>query len=279
MTVSSPPDNQQKAWHRDNEVEQVILDKPHYIKLQSIINGIIANPEKVSARFSKASGSYDTHAIAQYSAVIKLNNLLREKSPSTGGNTLEIGCGTGLFTHEYARVLRPSESTFVDITKTGPFGIAPEEIYVVQDAEQWILSQQREWDYILSSSAIQWFADIPRFLGECHKHLKPGGILAISTFLPGNLEELDALRPSPFIYPKAEMLRKNMEAYFEEVQVVEDCIRLEFKSVREVLLHLKKTGVGGSAPATGLTMKDMSHLRTLTFRPVYILGRKPRDKQ
>lgn len=269
-----PPANMRRAWQRDPEVKVVELDSPHYVSLDRIIRSVISDPAKVSARFNKASVSYDTHAIAQYSAAIKLAGMLADRKPPVGGRILEIGCGTGLFTHEYAPLLRPDEATFVDIATTGPFGIAPTEEYVVMDAELWLASQQRQWDVILSASAIQWFADIPRFLHECHEHLTDGGLIAISTFVPGNMEELDSLRPSPLIYPKAERLREWLERDFDDVDVVEDEIRVEFRSVRDMLMHLKHTGVGGSAPGTGLSISDMSHLRSLTYRPVYLLARK-----
>ena len=49
---------------------------------------------------------------------------------------------------------------------------------------------------------------------------------------------------------------------------------MEFKSVREMLMHLKHTGVGGSAPSSGHSLKDMAELHTLTYRPVWLIGRK-----
>ncbi len=269
-----PPENQKKAWKRDPDVETILLDEAHRVDIGRIVRSVISDPSKVSRQFTKASGSYDTHAIAQYSAAMKLAGLLEAGQPRRHGRILEIGCGTGLFTREYAPLLEPSQATFVDITETGPFRIAPKEEYVIEDAERWICRQTEQWDVILSASAIQWFADIPRFLAECNRRLAPGGILAISTFVPGNMEELDELRPSPLIYPKATQLREWMSRHFTEVQVVEDSIRVEFKSAREVLMHLKHTGVAGSAPSGSLQMSDMSHLRSLTYRPVYVFGRK-----
>lgn len=269
-----PPENQKKAWQRDPDVEIIFLDEAHWVDIGRIVRSVISDPSKVSRQFTKASGSYDTHAIAQYSAAMKLAAMLEEANPRRHGSILEIGCGTGLFTREYAQLLEPAEATFVDITETGPFRIAPKEEYVVEDAERWICRQTSHWDVILSASAIQWFADIPRFLAECHRRLAPGGVIAISTFVPGNMEELDELRPSPLIYPKATQLREWMGRHFTDVQVVEDSIRVEFKSAREVLMHLKHTGVAGSAPSGSLQMSDMSHLRSLTYRPVYVVGRK-----
>lgn len=272
------PENQKRAWSRDPDVETVELEEAHYVSLERIVRSVISDPSRVSVQFSKASHSYDTHAIAQYSAAMKLTALLGARNPKRHGRVLEIGCGTGLFTREYAPVLEPSDATFVDITSTGPFGIAQKEEYIIEDAERWIERQSTQWDVILSASAIQWFADIPRFLQMCHDRLSEGGILAVSTFVPGNMEELDALRPSPLLYPRADQLKEWIDRDFRQTEVTEDSIRVEFKSAREVLMHLKHTGVAGSAPSSSLKMSDMSHLRSLTYRPVYVIGRKITNK-
>lgn len=269
-----PPENTLRYWKTRPDVEIVELDAAHYVPLHKVVGMAISNPEKVSQKFCKASVSYDTHAIAQYTAAIKLTSRLMDNNPVKDGKVLEIGCGTGLFTREYSPKLSPASITFVDITTTGPFGVAPDERYVVEDAERWIEKSDEKWDVIVSASAIQWFADIPRFLHLCHGRLNPGGVLAISTFTPGNLEELDTLRPSPLLYPKAENLRRWLERDFSNVAVEEDEIKVEFRSVREMLMHLKHTGVGGSAPGSGLKISDMAHLRTLTYRPVYITATK-----
>ncbi|MDE6006809.1 MAG: DUF452 family protein [Muribaculaceae bacterium] len=269
-----PPANQKNAWEMEPDTEIVELEGHHYPDFNAIIRMTIADTETVAHRFHKAADTYDTHAIAQYSSAIKLAGLLGERRFPSFPKILEIGCGTGLFTREYSRIVHPSKATFVDITSTGPFKIADDEEYFIEDAEKWIERNHQQWDMILSASAIQWFADIPRFLHLCSERLRADGILAISTFLPGNMSELDAYRPAPLIYPRAEELRKWLERDYDEIQVIEDEIRVEFKSVREMLMHLKHTGVGGSAQGPGISVKDMAHLNSLTYRPVYALGRK-----
>lgn len=270
-----PPDNMRRYWQEETETMLVPLAGAHYYPLKDIVAMAIPDTETVSRRFAGASISYDTNAIAQHSAAVYLGMLLDEAGPRREGAwILEIGCGTGLFTKEWSRYLKPGSATFIDIAPCGPFGVASEEEYIRGDAEKWLEETDRTFDCILSASAIQWFADIPRFIANAASHLNPGGIFAVSTFLPGNMKELDELRPSPLNYPRLEMLREEMSRNFGESKTESRDIKVSFRSVREMLMHLKHTGVGGSAPGTGLSLADMAHLRSLTYRVVWLIGMK-----
>ena len=98
--------------------------------------------------------------------------------------------------------------------------------------------------------------------------------MGVSSFLPGNMEELDQLRPSPLRYASTSLLEGWLQADYEEIKIVEDEIIVEFESVREMLMHLKHTGVGGSAPTGTLNIGKMKGMNRLTYRPVYITARK-----
>lgn len=269
-----PASNQRRAWEQQKDTEIVYLEGAHYVPLEEVVKSVIADTFTVSQKFSKASSSYNTNAIAQLSAAVHLAGMLRNFSPEQKGNILEIGCGTGLFTREYASILKPLNATFVDISSCGPFEIAPEETYVQADAELWIQNDTNLYDAILSTSAIQWFANIPRFILECSSRLKENGILAISTFLPGNMRELDELRPSPIIYPTLSLLENSIMKCFREFTIEHEEICVEFKSVREMLLHLKHTGVAGSSPSAKNRLSDFAGVNKLTYTPVYIVARK-----
>ena len=275
-----PPENMKRCWSLDPDVQTVQTDWTHYTDLGHIIRSVIADTMTVSRHFSSASDSYDTHAIAQNMAAIRLATLIKstlnDECP-TGVSTLEIGPGTGLFTKEYGPLLSPKRAEFVDIADILPFNIALEEHYHKCDAELWLADEGGEYDWILSASAIQWFADIPRFLHECSLHLRPGGRIAMSTFLPGNMGELDEFRPVPLRYPGAAELREWLVRDFDDVYVEEDEIKVEFRSARDMMMHLKHTGVAGSAPSPGLSIAALRRLRSLTYRPVYFMA-KARQK-
>lgn len=272
-----PSQNTRRFWETLPDTEIVTLEAAHYIPLGGIVRSVVADIPTVSKKFARASGSYDREAIAQQSIAVRLAMMLAQADPAKGGKVLEIGCGTGLFTREYKDILKPSEATFVDIAPAGPFGIAPEEKYYTEDAEVWIERCREKYDAIVSASAIQWFANIPRFIRLCREHLAENGVLAISTFLPGNMKELDALRPSPIVYPKRTMLEELMQENFGEWEIADEEICVEFQSAREMLMHLKHTGVGGSSPVATGGIGSMGSVSKLTYRPVYLIGKHPKQ--
>lgn len=277
-----PPKNLEAAWRLDSEVEIVKSDDAHFMDIPAIIRSVIADTDKVSSRFSKAAATYDSHAIPQKMTALHLADMLRKVADSTKiHHVLEIGPGTGFLTRAWSRFLTPEHTDFVDITPVGPFDIPGHADYHIADAEAWVadwsgkcgsVESCGKYDLIVSSSAIQWFADIPRFLANCAAILNPEGILAISTFAPGNLSELDVLRPAPLLYPTLNKLCDALEGHFFVMDHDSFTIRMEFENRRHLMMHLKHTGVAGSAsPSKVAPLTDFS---TLTYRPVFILGRR-----
>ena len=92
----------------------------------------------------------------------------------------------------------------------------------------------------------------------------------LSSFLPGNLGELDALRPSPIHYHNETEYREWMEKYFTNIKIHAEEILLEFSSHRELLMHLKHTGVAGSAPSPHVSPAALRSIHTITYHPIYI---------
>lgn len=267
-----PPANLVRAWSLDPCVEIVRSDDAHFMDIPAIIRSVIADTEIVSARFAKAAATYDSHAIPQQMTALHLAAMIRKcAKPQDIHNVLEIGPGTGFLTHSWRKFLNPEHTDFVDITAVGPFDIPGHAEYHVADAETWITQQSRKYDLIVSSSVIQWFADIPGFLRNCSNLLNSGGVLAISTFAPGNLGELDKLRPAPLMYPSIDTLCTALGHDFDITATDALSITMEFESRRHLLMHLKHTGVAGSA-SSGII--SATPLTTLTYLPIFITARK-----
>lgn len=266
-----PPENLKRSWSK-RSVEIVEMKGAHYIPMADIISSVIPNTYKIAGKFHSAIESYDNHATAQNKIATHLCELLLENCKSNPGSLLEIGPFTGIFTHKYLPHLNPQEVDFVDLFPIEPFNLVSKENYHCQDAEKWIENSDKKYDMIVSASTIQWFSNIGEFIKNCRKHLKPGGILAISSFITGNLGELDAYRPVPLHYPAKEDYEKWISGNFTNYHVETDELVMKFRNKRELLMHLKHTGVSAGGNSTGTNIYLPENFNTLTYRPIYIVA-------
>ena len=202
----------------------------------------------ITDRFSKAQTTYDANALAQKEIAVRLSELTAEAIPPnySPNSMFEIGCGTGLLTHillsRYAfdtvhlnDISAIFASFFSDLEEQYDYA------FYVKDAEEVVLS--REYDLIVSSSVFQWFDHIPSFLEKIRQHLSPEGIFAFSTFGPQNVKEIKELTGTGLAYFSKEEWTELLSNHFQIVQTEESNIQLQLPSPREVLNHLKQTGV------------------------------------
>lgn len=271
-----PVENMVHSWQKESGVRVIRQEGGHYIPLEDVISSVIPDQKKIELRFAGAQTTYDDNAVPQRLMAARLIERLESSriEIKKGGKVLEIGIGTGLLTREYACKLEPSRLDAVDLVAIKNPGMASDERIYQGDAEEWISRCEEKYDYILSSSTIQWFSNPGGFIRECYRCLEPGGVLVISTFLPGTMAELDSMRPSPIDYRDMEYYRSTAETLFGEVEIFGDEIQMEFNSPRELLMHLKLTGVGGSAPSPGISASLLRNVRRLTYCPIYLLAKK-----
>ncbi len=275
--------NMSRYWNeyaQSHVTEIVPLETGHFVDLVSLIRNHIADLSKVARSFSAAHDKYATNAVAQTQIAQHLSELVvaDNTEPVTA---LEIGPGAGVFTKMYRPKLNLTHLHLVDIYEISPTGYKTNETFVLADAEQWLESVDMEWDYILSASSIQWFTNLKRFFLNAYNHLKPGGKLICSTFIPGNLAQLDSLRPSPLLYRSPEEIKAMLDEIFDEAAIDTEDITLSFDTPRKALLHLRDTGVAGVG-ASGKTVARIVKALTpepgekvkLTYRPIYISATK-----
>ena len=247
----------------------------------------------IRQRFSAASASYDAEAQAQQHIATRLWALAAPHI-ATGASVLEIGAGTGLLTR---RILdaQPRRLTVNDLY------ISPQVQELVQalaaesahesrtvqclegDAEH--LEFGGPFDAVLSASTVQWFADIAAFFARCAGVLPMGGLLAFSSFLPGNLQEVAELTGVGLAYGSAAELQAWLAPHFDLLAMEQGDTTLHFASPRDVLLHLRHTGVTGIRSVVwgknsyrdfvaryNARYGDEQGVR-LTYRPVYVLAK------
>lgn len=265
-------DNQIAAWSSIESEPQIIrMEGGHYLPLQLVINEVTPDHRRIADRFRKAAPTYDNNAVAQIHIARRLaDRAALLMAGKTRLKVLEIGPGSGVLSKELSGRLNIADFTFIDLYPIPKFNMAEVEDYIVADAEEWMEGNFDKFDLIISASTIQWFSDPDRFFANAAGKLKDGGALVCSTFLPGNLAELDVLRPSPLLYRSETELRKMLSKHFNDIEMNTEDIRLDFSSPREALMHLKLTGVGGGSKANVRNLLTSLPPRPhLTYRTLY----------
>lgn len=272
-----PIANLKRFWNTKRErenIEVISIEEGHYYPLEKMMQTVIPEPETVSRNFRNAKHSYDRQAIAQQKLAESLRELLKESGMGKELKVLEIGSGTGLFTKELLEYFSPRQLDLIDISDVHPLITHIPSTFFQHDAEEWIAEKGSLYDAIVSSATVQWFLNLKLFLKNVADRLTDQGILGFSTFLPGNLEELDSLRPSPLHYHSENEIIEWMKQYFDNIHISKSVFKLTFDSPTALLRHLKETGVAGSAPVSRIPLSKIRDIKTLTFHCVCFTGNK-----
>lgn len=241
----------------------------------------------VRNRFLRSTHSYDQQAIAQQIIANRLLEMLFQHS-FRSEKILEVGCGSGFLTKSFLKKCSPGKIILNDLypiqKQLADALIKTNYQFIEGDAEN--LVWKDKLDLIITSSTIQWFNNPAAFISNCRDCLLPNGILAFSTFLPGNLQEIYQLTGVGLNYFSEETLRLMLDTDFEVLETRSEEIKVHFPSTRHVLKHLSDTGVTGVS--TKRWNKESYHefnneyeklFRTdeglkLTYTPAYFIARK-----
>lgn len=248
-----PPDAQRLAWSSHPASPVVVeLAAGHCPDFRKIILETLPDTKNTALNFSLSHTSYSSNASSQCYFAKRLAEELKLAVANPPKRILEIGNGSGLLSRLLAEMWPDAEATYLDLYPIEPGGFFNCELQIVADAEDWLETASGSWDLIVSSSAIQWFANPERFFVNASRLLAPGGVVGCSVYSSGNLCELDAVRLSPIHYHTAEGLEKMARRSFDSVVAKEEKLFLEFPTAREALLHLRDTGVRGRGSSTSL---------------------------
>lgn len=248
--------------------------------------------QRIGRQFARAVGTYGTEAVVQREAAQALLEDWEALCPEGARRVLEIGCGTGTFTRLFLARHRPERMILNDLCPEA--GTAVSDLlddrvrFVCGDAERMAPPDFRP-DLLVSCSAIQWMADPPAFAARCLDWLAPGGRMALVTYAPGNLEEIRRATGAGLAYASLEDYRQAVGSRGRFEYTAEESRTLYFPSARDVLRHLKRTGVNGNSrpeyPWTRSRLEALerdypgrhpeSGLVPLTYRPLRMIIRKP----
>lgn len=268
-----PPLNQKACWLQNN-VETVEISGGHLPDFNAILNCEIIDKQRVERSFSSALETYDSRATVQHLVARRLLELWKEFAELPArGEILEFGVGSGFYT----RLLRHNLSENV---KLRLWDLAPSSAEVEQcDAETAINDVPPEsLAALTSSSTVQWFNSFPRFLKRCVKSLEPGGVAAFSTYGPETYREIAPFQKNRLHYFDADTLRNHLEemkqqGLIKEYYVCEEITTLDFLTPRDLIAHLKESGVNAtqSPDVRGALAMVRASLKRLTYQPLYLL--------
>lgn len=216
--------------------------------------------DKMISNFSGVSDSYDEAALFQRKAASVLADFMHETGhvPMPGDKTLELGCGTGIFSDKLAELSPEACFTFTDIS--------PKMLAVCQDkmsrkplhASFELYDMEScggfgHWDCIASALAFQWSREFRQMLLRLNDALSESGILAFSTLADGTFEDLRDIfaeenvpYPAPALLPE-EIILEAVSSSFPENTYVFEKINIEFSSVHQLFRNFKMTGTGNSS--------------------------------
>lgn len=207
--------------------------------------------ERVARCFRQALSTYDRHATVQREVGIRLLELAELIPSISFERVLEIGCCTGLLTRMLCQRQRVKTLFLNDLVPE-----FLEQIRIALDDEPgptlhpWFgdieqIPLPEDLSLVLSSSTFQWLPDLPLVLTRLSQVLRPGGYLVFSCFGPGTLREVTELTGVGLDYRSAEQIKAMLVRNFMVEFMTTEQDRIVLATPRDVLHHLRHSGVGG----------------------------------
>lgn len=153
----------------------------------------VPDSRKIAAAFHQQASQYDQNIAVQKRVVANLIRHIRAGAGGAPGRILDVGAGTGSLLARLHSIYPAATLCGVDLAynmcqrtseKLGQGAL------VVNASAENLPFADGVFDLVVSTSALQWVADLERALHEMRRVLKPGGKLEVAFFCEGTLAEL-----------------------------------------------------------------------------------------
>lgn len=251
---------------------------------------MLIDKEHVKRSFKKSISTYNDNAVVQKQICKHLTELVNAQGQCNFNNVLEIGCGTGLMTECVIDNFNVGNIVLNDLVDEMSDEIASlldtkmfrKYEFISGDTER--LKFERNFDLIISASTFQWFQDIDSVFGKISKMMNKGGMFVFNSFASDNFHEIKSINEGGLSYKSFSNLEQSLKKYFNIIHS-EDCKhQVYFKSVIDILNHLRLTGVNGTKAKKAWTKKDLQDFEekykqlffsdkgySLTYNPAYFV--------
>ncbi len=218
-----------------------------------MLQQIKIDKELVRQRFCRTLGSYAGNAVVQKMMAEELADMVcREEPACIFDRVLEVGSGSGLLMAElltrcrvrsyYANdLVEESRHCLKDVLDRLPV----EEFHFIAGDVECCEVLPSGLDLVVSNATVQWLDDLDEFFRTMSAHLRPGGILAFSTFGTSNMQEIASIEDVGLSYNTLGELEIIAGRYFDITASRENEQRIEFSSPEALLHHIRQTGVNG----------------------------------
>ena len=248
---------------------------------------------RVALRFAQAGQSYTEHAIAQKQICQHLMQLMLDHLPTQHqARVLEIGCGSGNLSHLLLQHLQIDRLILNDIYAEVQrhFPQQQQIEWRIGDIEQ--LELPTQLNLVTSSSALQWMTDLQAVFSKIACASVQQGFFCFSIFGQQNLKEIKALTGQGLEYHTLSELQQVLtQTGFDVLHLSEQIKTLHFSHPKQVLQHLKATGVTATSASHRWTKHSLQQFYqdyqqfseidqqgqtqyVLSYHPIYCIARR-----
>jgi malonyl-CoA O-methyltransferase len=205
--------------------------------------------ERVIECFNSKAYSYDHAADIQ---PLVARQLAENLSSIKAETILEIGCGTGLFSHYLACSFPQSEILLTDIAPSmvaicqKRFSVFPNISVQCMDGEALLVNKQ--FDLIVSSMTAHWFVDIKTSLHNIINKLSPGGKFLFTMLGKYSLQEWSQVCHKHGVAVASPVFPDHLELqkFIPDIKLEVDLINQYYPSSYEFLKTLKSIGANAA---------------------------------
>ncbi len=210
--------------------------------------------QKIEQRFSRAASQYERSANLQrdvgHALLDSLKKCVQAGERNSLQNIVDLGCGTGYFSRLLKQLFPEAELVALDISSAMLEQAAHKNSSDVVRADMGCLPfPANSVDLVWANMSLQWSVCLSESFKEIRRVLKPGGFCFFSLPGPLSLMELkrswkaadEAVHVNEFPHPL--WLQQYLSAlHFQDIALHSQSYPLEYKSLVELMRHLKEIG-------------------------------------